>query len=108
MKFAALFGAILVASNLSKIYYGSSGLYAISAISGITDVDAINLSLSTMYESGNILVAQFILGLFIAISVNNLMKSLVTFFSRRKLGILTGLGLVLINIPMIIMVITNV
>lgn len=50
--FAALYGAVLLAVALVNDRFGARGLYAVSAISGLTDVDAITLSVSRLVASG--------------------------------------------------------
>lgn len=52
--FGGLYAAILLAVAATKDYFGESGLYIISLISGLTDVDAITLSLSQSLNQGKI------------------------------------------------------
>lgn len=52
--FGLLYGFILLAVAAAKDYYGQSGLYVVSIISGLTDVDAITLSLSNTLNRGEI------------------------------------------------------
>ncbi len=44
LKFAAFLAAVLVLAELSKRWLGDAGLYALAAISGLADVDAISIS----------------------------------------------------------------
>lgn len=46
--FAGLYALVLVAVAAAKDRFGQSGLYAVAAISGLTDMDAITLSVSRM------------------------------------------------------------
>lgn len=46
--FAALYALVLLAAAAAKEKFGSSGLYAVAIISGLTDMDAITLSISDM------------------------------------------------------------
>lgn len=48
LKFAILLGVILVLSEAMKEWLGDEGIYILSLISGLMDVDAITLSLSRM------------------------------------------------------------
>ena len=50
--FAALYGIVLLAVAVVNDRFGAQGLYAVSAISGLTDVDAITLSVSRLVGSG--------------------------------------------------------
>lgn len=52
--FAALYGIVLLAVALVNDRFGARGLYAVSAISGLTDVDAITLSVSRLVGSGQV------------------------------------------------------
>ena len=45
-KFAALFAVVLLAVKIVQAHFPPSGLYAVAAIAGLTDVDAITLSMS--------------------------------------------------------------
>ncbi|MCP4870295.1 MAG: MgtC/SapB family protein [Proteobacteria bacterium] len=46
IRFAALFAAVLLAVRLAEVYASSSGVLAVAALAGATDVDAITLSLA--------------------------------------------------------------
>jgi uncharacterized membrane protein (DUF4010 family) len=50
--FAALYGVVLLAVAIVNDRFGAQGLYAVSAISGLTDVDAITLSVARLVASG--------------------------------------------------------
>ncbi len=53
--FALLYGLILVLIAYVKEYFGSSGLYIVSILSGLTDMDAITLSMANSMNDGRIL-----------------------------------------------------
>jgi len=46
IRFAALFALVLLAVRLVEVYLPQSGLYAVAALAGLTDVDAITLSVA--------------------------------------------------------------
>lgn len=48
LKFAALLAIVLILAELVKSWLGSAGLYALAAISGLADVDAISVSMANM------------------------------------------------------------
>lgn len=48
IKFAALLTLVLVASKLLQAWGGSAGLYLLSALAGLADVDAVALSMAQM------------------------------------------------------------
>lgn len=54
LVFGALYALILLAVAFAKDYFGESGLYVVSILSGLTDVDAITLSLSNSMNRGEI------------------------------------------------------
>lgn len=52
--FGFLYGVILLAVAFTKKQFGNEGLYIVSIISGLTDVDAITLSLSDTMKHGSL------------------------------------------------------
>ncbi|WP_452223299.1 MgtC/SapB family protein [Lacinutrix chionoecetis] len=52
--FGLLYGFILLAVAFTKEQFGNNALYIVSIISGLTDVDAITLSLSQLIKEGNL------------------------------------------------------
>src|SRR5581483_9339901 len=51
-KFGALFAVVLVAVKIVQEHFPPSGLYAVAGLAGLTDVDAITLSMSEFAQSG--------------------------------------------------------
>lgn len=80
-----VFGATLALIELSNRYIGDMGVYAVALVSGIADVDAIILSLSSLAKNGlNPSTAHY--AILIAIISNTLAKSaLVLFFGKIAL-----------------------
>lgn len=80
-----VFGATLALITLSNRYIGDMGVYAVALVSGIADVDAIILSLSSLAKNGlNPATAHY--AILIAIISNTLAKSaLVLFFGKIAL-----------------------
>jgi uncharacterized membrane protein (DUF4010 family) len=54
LLFAALYAAVLLAVAAAKQFLGTGGLYAVAAISGLPDTDAITLSVIQMLRSGQV------------------------------------------------------
>lgn len=52
--FGAIYGAVILATAAAKEHFGSSGLYIVAVISGLTDVDAITLSTSRLMNQDSI------------------------------------------------------
>ncbi len=90
LGFAAILAAILFLSRALQAWLGDAGLYLLSAVSGITDVDAINLSISSMVAEG-LAIDVAALSLVIAAGVNSLVKGgLATVIGGRALGLRVG------------------
>ncbi|GGX46168.1 MgtC/SapB family protein [Saccharospirillum salsuginis] len=95
LKSALLFGALLTAILLLgtwlKDWLGDAGIYLLAATSGITDVDAITLSL-TRLSNDSLAMSTATLGIIIAASVNNLVKALMAAgIGSRSLGLRVGI-----------------
>jgi len=54
LVFGFLYGLILLAVAFTKEEFGNNALYAVSVVSGLTDVDAITLSLSQLMKGGSL------------------------------------------------------
>lgn len=87
LVFGGLYALILFAVAVSKDYFGESGLYIISIISGLTDVDAITLSLSHSLNSGELDV-HLTWKLILIASLSNLAfkGGMAAFLGTKKLG----------------------
>lgn len=48
IKFGLLFGVVTVAAKAAEVYIGEKGLYIAGAMAGLTDVDAISLSMANL------------------------------------------------------------
>ncbi len=85
IKFAVIFAIIYSLVYYFGEKYGNIGVYIISFLSGLTDVDAITLSLSSM----NLELKTAFLGISIASISNSLFKlSLVLFFGKKELFVI--------------------
>jgi uncharacterized membrane protein (DUF4010 family) len=71
-KFAAFFAVVLLAVKIVQEHFPPSGLYAVAALSGLADVDAITLSMSEFAKSGETRVAA--IAIVIAALTNTLVK----------------------------------
>jgi uncharacterized membrane protein (DUF4010 family) len=70
LGFGLLFGAVLFCSAWLSDVAGSSGLYAVALVSGLTDVDAITLSTLHLYDLGKLLPAQAVIAIVLALISN--------------------------------------
>ncbi|MEO1400967.1 MAG: MgtC/SapB family protein [Cyanobacteria bacterium J06635_1] len=103
LKSALIYGLLLtvlfVLVRATEAWLGGAGVYLLSAISGIADVDAVSLSLAESANNG-LSDAIAALGILIAVAVNTLTKaSIVALIGGWKLArwcvtiLLTALGL---------------
>ncbi len=84
------FGLVIALVKLAKEYVGDSGVYVVSFVSGISDVDAIILSLSEVAGRGiDVRVAS--IGVVIAVITNNMAKLLIAYsMGTRELAKTVG------------------
>ena len=76
-EFAALFAVVLLAVKIVQQNFPPGGLYAVAALSGLVDVDAITLSMSEFAKSNEARVA--VIAIVIASLTNTLVKCGMTF-----------------------------
>lgn len=87
LKFGLLFGIIFAATALLQDWAGDVGTYISSLVSGITDVDAITLSLSTLYTDEKLMLRTAVTGIVIATFSNSLTKLGISYIAgNTKLG----------------------
>ena len=85
--FALLYAIILVVIAYVKDYFGNIGIYAVSILSGLTDMDAITLSLANTINDGGILPQQGWRYILVAALANLVFKGgLVIVLGSRKLA----------------------
>ncbi|WP_457568344.1 MgtC/SapB family protein [Desulfurobacterium sp.] len=80
IKFGLFFGFILFITRFAATYAGALGIFVIAAVSGLSDVDAITLSMAKLYSSGEITAVVAVTAIFIAATVNTLFKWVLTYF----------------------------
>ncbi len=87
IKFGILFGVIYGAIAFVQGRYGNIGVYLVSLFSGLTDVDAITLSLSELTRDGKLEAFPAMNGIVIASVTNSLVKlGIVYWLGGVKLG----------------------
>jgi uncharacterized membrane protein (DUF4010 family) len=79
VKFGFLLSAIIFLASAFRAWLGDAGLYLLSAISGIADVDAITLSISRMTNT-DLLISVATFAIFIAAIVNTAVKGIIFMF----------------------------
>jgi len=75
IKFGLLFGVVTVVARAAEVYLGETGLYIAGALAGLTDVDAISLSMANLAaaEPENLTIAARTI--VIAVLSNTLVKA---------------------------------
>ena len=97
IKFGVFFAIVLAASKISSMYLGNAGVYITSMIAGISDVDAITISMATLGGSEiPILVARN--AIIIACLTNTIVKWLIVrSFGTKEMGSLIGKRFLIIS-----------
>lgn len=96
LLFGLIFGIVIFVSKAAEVYMGTGGIYAASALAGITSVDAIVLTLSGLASSGlsEKVAASAVI---IAALVNTVVKGVISIFlgseSLRKYTVI-GLSII--------------
>jgi uncharacterized membrane protein (DUF4010 family) len=74
LQFAALFAVVLFAATAAHHYFGSAGAYVASAIAGLTDVDAVTVSMARLAHENVLSAGTANASILLACSVNTLVK----------------------------------
>ncbi|MGM0605061.1 MAG: MgtC/SapB family protein [Halobacteriota archaeon] len=97
--FGVVFAVVLLVSKYANELLGSSGVYATAFLSGLADIDAITLSLSSLAADGAISTDVAATGIVIAAIANTLVKAgLALALGTRQLGrvVIISLGVVMV------------
>lgn len=74
LAFGALYGVVILLSSWFSHTLGSSGLYGLALISGLSDVDAIALSSLRLHSLGKVEATQAITAIVLALAANMALK----------------------------------
>ncbi len=77
LKFGALFSGILLGSKAAASAFGSGAVYAVSALGGSVDVDAVVLSSSDLLRAGAASAAGVQAGILLALVANAVVKTVI-------------------------------
>ncbi len=83
LEFGVGFTVVLLVTRVAKQYAGYGGQMAVSAISGLVDVDAISLTLASFVQAGTSAARDAAIGLTLAAGVNAIFKSAVAETSHQ-------------------------
>lgn len=79
VQFALVLAVVMVLAQALKQWMGAPGLYLLSAVSGLIDIDAVTLSLATMTENAEITAPTASAAILLASIVNTLVKPAIAF-----------------------------
>ena len=99
IRFGLLFGVITFAAKAAQVYLGDAGLYLAGAIAGLTDVDAIALSMAQLAPADPANADAAARTIVIAVASNTLFKAgMVAFLGAPGLRriILGATGVILV------------
>ncbi|MCC6847542.1 MAG: MgtC/SapB family protein [Deltaproteobacteria bacterium] len=99
IRFGVIFGAITFVAKAAQVYLGDAGLYLAGAIAGLTDVDAIALSMAQLAVAMPASAEAAVRTIVIAVASNTLVKAGIAVFLgapglRRVVLAATGVILV--------------
>lgn len=83
LKYGLLLMIILVMVRAAEHWFGDTGVYLVSAISGVADVDAVSISLAKAAH-GSLALNTASIGVLIAVFMNTLVKISLTWFIGGK------------------------
>ena len=85
LKFVLFFAFIIFIAKLAYLIAGSTGIYIASILSGLADVDAITLTMSSLNKMGEVSSRIAVTSIILAASSNTLAKAgMAWFFGERK------------------------
>ncbi|WP_457677759.1 MgtC/SapB family protein [Thermovibrio sp.] len=103
IKFGLFYAFILFTSKMALKYFGNAGLYAVGAISGLSDVDPITLSVAKLFKAGAVAILPAVITVLIAAFVNTVVKWLLTLFmGNRELFKITTAGFIALSVGEIV------
>lgn len=84
IKFGLLFSLVLIVVEYSQRFLGSSGVYLASFVTGLTDVDAISLSVTRLAQSKQLSSDVAGIAVIIAALMNTVAKGAISYFSGTQ------------------------
>lgn len=75
VRFGLAFGVVILAARAAEVYLGEAGLYLAGAVAGLTDVDAISLSMANLVHGDGARTTVAMTTIVIAVGANTLVKT---------------------------------
>lgn len=100
ITFGLLYGVILLAARAAQFYFGDTGVYLSSILSGLADVDAITLSMAELSRSGNLELPTAARAIVLATMSNTVVKGGIVLSSGSaalRRALLPGFLLILVT-----------
>ncbi|MCA9945674.1 MAG: DUF4010 domain-containing protein, partial [Anaerolineales bacterium] len=100
ITFGLLYGVILLVARAAQLYFGDTGVYLSSILSGLADVDAITLSMAELSSSGNLELATAARAIVLATMSNTVVKGGIVLSSGSaalRRALLPGFLLILVT-----------
>ncbi|MEN8172134.1 MAG: MgtC/SapB family protein [Chloroflexota bacterium] len=99
LKFGLLYGVVLLVSRTAQMYFGDTGIFLSSFISGMADVDAITLSMAELSHTGQITLGTASRAIVIAAMSNTAVKGGIAIFSGStalRKALVPAIGVIMI------------
>lgn len=90
--FAGVYALVKLLTKVGLEVFGSAGVFVVSALSGVADVDAISLSLARLTASEQLVLQVTAIAILMAALSNTVFKTVLSFGAGR-LGVYVALGL---------------
>ncbi|WP_457629479.1 MgtC/SapB family protein [Oceanithermus sp.] len=93
LLFGVFYAGVKLAAYAAEGWLGSAGVYAVAALSGLQDLDAITMSLARLFTQGGLDGEVALRAILLAALVNNAVKAGLGFFGERRMGAALALAL---------------
>jgi len=100
IKFGLLYAVILIIARAAQLYFGDTGVYISSLLSGLADVDAITISLAQLSDVGTVSMTVAAQSIVIATIANTIAKGAIVIIggaSVLKRALIPGMLIVLVT-----------
>jgi uncharacterized membrane protein (DUF4010 family) len=92
LLFAGVYALVKLLTKVGLEVFGNAGVYVVSALSGVADVDAISLSLTRLTANKQLMLSVASIAIVVAALSNTVFKTALS-FGTRGLGLYVALGL---------------
>ena len=93
LLFGGLYALIKLAAYAAGVWLGAAGVYAVAALSGLQDLDAITLSMARLFSQGGLEAGLAVRAILLATLVNNAVKATLGYLGQPRMGLALALAL---------------